>query len=118
MKWVIAVILSIAAVVTWVWHHQAVKAQAEALDRSQKRLGLVSDHIDSGNLEAANSLLIQVQIDLNVSGGLFTPTPIEEKKRALGGQRTDLKAKLEERVAATRQVLGRVVRCVENEGYL
>jgi len=102
MKWVLAVtvILLIVGAVTGIWHHNGVDARTEALDRSQKRLNLVSD-----------------QIDLHVSGGLFTPVSIKEKQRSLATERADLNKKLQERVSATRQVLDRIVDCVEKGDF-
>lgn len=75
-----------ALVITGLWYNGVVNDQKMMLQQSRERLTLANQDIESGKLKAANSLLIQSEIDLKGINGFFILPFIEKEKEDLLNQ--------------------------------
>jgi type II secretory pathway pseudopilin PulG len=98
MKAKLLVVAVIGAIILCVWYANTVNTQKATLQQSGERLRLAQQHVDSGNLKAANSLLIQVGIDLAALDKFYTLPSINRQRqnlsRDLGGVRERFQANL------------------------
>ncbi|MEI6093563.1 MAG: hypothetical protein WCQ47_07795 [bacterium] len=64
MKTKVTIVAVVIGIIVSVWYTNTVNTQKSILKQSLERLQVAQQHVDSGNLKAANSLLIQLKIDL------------------------------------------------------
>jgi hypothetical protein len=92
--------VAIAIVGGWFVNALIVSAQTTTLDRTRERLGLAEQHLDKGRLKAANSLLMQVPLDLDTVDRFYTLPSIDRLRLELVDRHRVGAARLRREVAA------------------
>ncbi len=105
MKTKIIVVVTIGALILSFWYAHIVKKQKKSLQQSGERLRATQQHIDNGNLKAANSLLIQTGIDLANIDKFYTMPFIDKQRQELSDQLKDVREHFQRNLATIQAVL-------------
>ena len=96
-------------VITGLWYNGVVNDQKIMLQQSRERLALANQDIESGKLKAANSLLIQSEIDLKGINGFFILPFIKKQKEDLLTQHHIIQNRFDERLALIQDILNDIM---------
>jgi hypothetical protein len=118
MKGKVLAIVIVLAVIVGLWYVGTVEMQKTTLQQSRERLTLIDEHIETGNLKAANSLLIQVEIDLRGIDKFYTPPSIKRDWRDLSNHRESLQKTFRERMVAIQEVFRSVTDFIKSGEFM
>jgi hypothetical protein len=101
MKAKVLVVAVIGAIILSVWYNQKT-----TLQQSRERLRVAQQHVDSGNLKAGNSLLVQIGIDLAGLDRFYTLPSINRQRQALSCDLEGARERFQANLATIKNALG------------
>lgn len=105
MKSKVTIIVVVIGIILSIWYANIVNTQKSILLQSHERLRVAQQHVDSGNLKAANSLLIQIKIDLSGLDKFYNLPSINTQRENLSRDLTVVDEHFRMRMAIVKKVL-------------
>lgn len=105
-------------VIAGIWYANTVNNQKTGLQQSNERLTIVERHIGTGNLKGANSLLIQIEIDLRDIDKFYTLPSIHRTRQELSNRRNNLQNRFNNRLRGIERILGNVTDSIKSGALL